>query len=169
MPESGKNWTLIIVALVIVAVAVIASVAYAMWPDDDNEDDPLYLHISFNVTTADVPNPTVKIFVDVDGDGTNDQIRTVSPSLTSLGPYYGSLLQTVVIQLDESAQLFSYTIGVYNGTEKLYYSADETRTGPIVSGSSDTWNFTPLLSSGNCWLVTGYSVTILDENLEMPD
>jgi len=169
MPNGRKNWILYIVALVIAAVVIVAAVAFVMWPDDESEDDPLYLHISFNVTTADVPNPTVKIFVDVDGDGTSDQTRTVNPSLTSLGSYYASMIQTVVVQLDENAQLFTYIIEIYNGTEKLFYSADETRTGPIVSGSSDTWNFTPSLVSGNCWLLTGYSVTILDENLEMPD
>jgi len=52
-----------IVALVIVTVVVIAAVAYVMWPDDEGEADPLYLHISFNVTTADVHNPMVKIFM----------------------------------------------------------------------------------------------------------
>lgn len=170
MSNGGKNWIPLIAALVIVIVVVAAAVAYVMWPDDENGDDgPLYLHVSFSITTSDVPDPTVKILVDVDGDGTNDQTRTVTPTLTSFGPYYKSMLQTIVVQLDETAQMFTFTIEVYNGTEKLFYSSDEIRTGPMVAGSSDTWNFTPSLVSGNCWLLENYLVTPLNENLEMPD
>lgn len=138
-----------VVASVIVAVVVIAAVAYVMWPDDDNGDDDggddvqsLFAHISFGLFTENVSSPTVKILVDVDGDGVMDTTETVNPVMSQIGDVYSSSMTTRVVQLDANASTFRFMVQVFDGEQQLMYSlSDETHTGPVADGAVDSWNY----------------------------
>ena len=149
MPDGGKNWTLFIAAAVIVTVVVVAAVAFVMWPDDENGDDgsgdevqPLYAHISFGLFTQNVSSPTVKIHVDTDGDGVMDTTEVVNPVMSQIGGVYSSAITKRIVQLDTNASMFKFLVQVFDGEQQLMYSiSDETHTGPITDGSSDSWNY----------------------------
>lgn len=150
MPDGRKNWILYIVALMLVAVVVVAAVAYVMWPDDDGAGDddggddvqPLYAHISFGLFTENVSAPTVKILVDIDGDGVMDTTETVNPAMSEIGGVYSSSMTTRVVQLDANASTFRFMVQVFDGDQQLMYSInDETHTGPVADGAVDSWNY----------------------------
>lgn len=148
MSNGGKNWIPLIAVLVIVAVVIAAAVAYVMWPDDENGDDdgdevqPLYAHISFGLFTKNVSAPTVKILVDVDGDGVMDTTEIVNPAMSEIGGVYSSSINKRIVQLDANASTFKFLVQVFDGDRQLMYSInDETHTGPIADGSTDSWNY----------------------------
>jgi hypothetical protein len=150
LSTGGKNQIPLIAALAIVAVVVIAAVAYVMWPDDDGAGDddggddaqPLFAHISFGLFTENVSSPTVKILVDVDGDGVMDTTEIVNPAMSQIGVVYSSSMTTRVVQLDSNASTFMFMVQVFDGDQQLMYSInDETHTGPVADGAADSWNY----------------------------
>jgi len=122
---------------------------------------PLYAHISFGLFTKNVSAPTVKILVDVDGDGVMDTTEIVNPVMSEIGGVYSSSINKRIVQLDVNASTFKFLVQVFDGDRQLMYSLnDETHTGPIADGSTDSWNYVNLGGSMtlDCEITIAYQV-----------
>jgi len=123
-PKSLRR-TNIMVAVVIVVFLLLIVYSYVYIP---LRPKPMYANIDImQFSSATVSNPTIKLSVDTDNDGTNEVQKTYTMQTGWTGGQYGSLNSILEnnIPLDRSVTNWSFTVQILNGTMPVHFDDDK--------------------------------------------
>jgi hypothetical protein len=129
------------VALVAIVTVVVFIVAYSVFilPSPPT----LYGNIEIRgYASYTVPDPTIKLSIDVNGDGTNEISRTYNSTTYRSGSAYllkgESQIFEYNIVLDSGAENWTFTVQVLNGSTPLHFDGDKDQVTFICNMSVST-------------------------------
>jgi len=127
------------VALVAIVTVVVYIVAYSVFILPSPKPT-LYGNITVgSYASYTVPNPTIKLSIDVNGDGVNEILKTYNPTTIHVGSEYllsaGSQIFEYNIVLDSSATNWTFTVKVLNGLIPLHFDGNNDQSTYICNMS----------------------------------
>jgi hypothetical protein len=121
----GLRRTNIVVAVIIVVFLLLLIYSYVYIP---MRPKPMYANIDImEFESPTVANPTIRLSVDTNNDGTNEVQKVYTMQTTQIAGQYLSLNSILEnnIELDRSATNWTFTVQILNGTIPVHFDDDK--------------------------------------------